>query len=334
MLEWDKRDGRGGNVQKSKIYITRKIPEHLLEPFKDRYEINMWMDDKTPVPKSILFEEVKEVDGLLCLLTEKIDHEFLQHASQLKVIANMAVGYDNIDTKATKNRNIIVTNTPDVLTETTADLTFALLMATARRLVEATSVIYNDQWGNWSPFMLAGTDIHHKTIGIVGMGRIGEAVAKRARGFQMNVLYYNRSRNLEAEEQVQATYVSFDQLLKESDFVVSLVPLTKETNNLFNKDAFQKMKQSGIFINVSRGGVVDEEALYEALKHKTIQAAGLDVFKNEPINSAHPLTTLKNAVLLPHIGSASIATRENMLRLCLENLDLVFQGKQAKTAIY
>ncbi|MEI3605479.1 D-glycerate dehydrogenase [Pseudogracilibacillus sp. SE30717A] len=319
---------------KPKIYITRKIPEHLLSPFNDRYEINMWKDEKTPIPEEILFERVKEADGLLCLLTEKIDRKFIEHASHLKIIANMAVGYDNIDVAAAKNKKIIVTNTPDVLTETTADLTFALLMATARRLIEATNTIYHDEWGDWSPFMLAGTDIHHKTIGIVGMGRIGEAVARRAKGFQMNVLYHNRTRNIHAERQLQATYVSFDKLLEESDFVVSLVPLTEETTNLFNQNAFQKMKESGIFINVSRGGVVDEDALTEALKQKTIRAAGLDVFKNEPINSAQPLTKLKNAVLLPHIGSASVTTRENMLTLCLENIDLVFQGKTAKTPVY
>lgn len=320
-------------MKKPKIYITRKIPEYLLEPYKNQLEFKMWTDDKMPVPKEVLYEEVKNADGLLCLLTEKIDRNFLEHAAHLKIIANMAVGYDNIDVKTAKEKNIIVTNTPDVLTETTADLTFALLMATARRLIEATNYIYEDQWGEWSPFMLAGTDIHHKIIGIVGMGRIGEALARRATGFNMEVLYHNRSRNLNREQELEASYVSFEQLLEQSDFVISLVPLSEATENMFDKTAFQKMKSQAIFINASRGGVVDEEALYEALANDTIRAAGLDVFKEEPISSSHPLTKLKNAVLLPHIGSASTATRENMLKLCLENMQLVFQGASPRTPI-
>lgn len=319
---------------KPKIYITRTIPEHLLEPFKDKLDFTMWTSESKPVSKEVLYKEAKKADGLLCLLTEKIDQAFCQHASHLKIIANMAVGYDNIDVEAAKNNNIIVTNTPDVLTETTADLTFALLMATARRLIEATNYIYNDEWGEWSPFMLAGSDIHHKTIGIVGMGRIGEAVAKRAKGFNMNILYHNRSRNIEAENKLHASYVSFEELLKESDFVVSLVPLSEATADMFDMEAFQTMKPSAIFINVSRGGVVDEAALFEALDKKVIRAAGLDVFKQEPISSSHPLTKLTNVVLLPHIGSASVATRENMLKLCLENIALVFQGKRPKTPIF
>ncbi|MEI3611637.1 2-hydroxyacid dehydrogenase [Pseudogracilibacillus sp. SO30301A] len=321
-------------MRKPTIYITRKIPEYLLEPFKDRLHITMWTSESKPVPKDILYEEAKKADGLLCLITEKINQAFCQYASHLKIIANMAVGYDNIDLESAQKNKIIVTNTPDVLTETTADLTFALLMATARRLIEATNYIYNDQWGEWSPFMLAGSDIHHKTIGIVGMGRIGEAVAKRAKGFNMDILYHNRSRNLEVENELNATYVSFEDLLKESDFVVSLVPLSEATVDMFDKKAFQTMKSSGIFINASRGGVVDEDALFEALDKKIIRAAGLDVFKQEPISSTHPLTKLTNVVLLPHIGSASLATREKMLKLCLENIDLVFQGKQPKTPIY
>src|SRR5699024_4360837 len=181
-------------MTKPTIFITRKIPEDIIAPFKDQFTFTMWEDEKQPVPRDVLFEEASKADGLLCLITEKIDREFLQHASHLKIIANMAVGYDNVDVTAAKEYGITITNTPDVLTETTADLTFALLMATARRIVEASSTIYDNKWGDWSPLMLAGTDIHHKTMGIVGMGRIGEAVAKRARGFNMNVLYHNRSR--------------------------------------------------------------------------------------------------------------------------------------------
>lgn len=321
-------------MTKPTIYISRKIPEYLVKPYEEQFHFIMWPEETTPIPKEVLYEEVKKVDGLICLITEKIDRPFLEHASHLKIIANMAVGYDNIDVEAVKQQNIIITNTPDVLTETTADLTFALLMATARRLVEASNCIYENRWKEWSPFWLAGTDVHHQTIGIVGMGRIGEAVARRAKGFNMEIIYHNRNRKKTAEKELGAIYVSFDELLKRADFVVSLLPLTKETANKFDREAFKRMKPTAIFINASRGGVVDEEALYEALKTNEIKAAGLDVFKNEPISSDHPFTTLPNVVLLPHIGSATVATREKMLKLCLENVSLVFQGKEPKTPVY
>lgn len=321
-------------MKKPTIYITRKIPEYLLEPYQEQLAFRMWKEEKKPVPMNVLYEEAAEADGLLCLLTENIDATFIEHASHLKIIANMAVGYDNINVQAATQQGMIITNTPDVLTETTADLTFALLMATARRLIEATSTIKEDGWGDWSPFELAGTDIHHKTIGIVGMGRIGAAVAKRAKGFEMEILYHNRSRNNALEEELAAKYVDFNTLLQQADFVVSLVPLFAETTNLFNATAFKLMKKSAIFINGSRGGVVDEEALYTALKTGEIKAAGLDVFKQEPISSTHPLVQLPNTVLLPHIGSATIATREKMLSLCLENISRVFAGQEPKTPVY
>src|SRR5690625_4335968 len=309
------------------------MPEELLEPYESIVRFDMWEDEHTPVPREVLLEKAKQADGIVCMLTEQIDQELLEQASQLKIVANMAVGYDNINIAAAKQKRIMVTNTPDVLTETTADLTFALLMATARRLIEASNTIYNDQWGDWSPFMLVGTDIHNKTIGIVGMGRIGLAVARRAKGFNMNILYHNRSQNRDGEKEVNATYVSFELLLKQSDFVVFLAPFTKQTADLFDERAFKQMKSSAIFINVSRGGVVDERALFQALENKTIRAAGLDVFKQEPISSIHPLTKLNNVVLLPHIGSASVETRENMLKLCLENIQRFFQGKKLKSPV-
>lgn len=320
-------------MKKPTIYITRKIPEELLEPYKEQCNFTMWHKEDTPVPKDILYEEVKHADGLICLITEKIDAAFLDHAAHLSVIANMAVGYDNIDIAKAKEHGIVVTNTPDVLTETTADLTFSLLMATARRIVEAASYIKEDKWGDWAPFMLAGTDIHSKTIGIVGMGRIGEAVGKRAKGFGMDILYHNRTRHESLEKNLDATYVPFQTLLTEADFVISLVPLTEETEELFNEAAFRKMKSSAIFINASRGGVVDEQALYEALRNGYIHAAGLDVFKEEPINSSHPLNQLSNVTLLPHIGSASVQTREKMIQLCLDNVSRVCHEQKAVTPV-
>lgn len=320
-------------LDKLNIYITRKIPNHLIEPFKESFNFRMWNEETIPVPRDVLIKEAARADAILCLLTEKIDRDFLNHASHLKIIANMAVGYDNIDIAYAREKGIIITNTPDVLTETTADLTFALLMATARRIVEASDYIKENKWDDWSPFMLAGSDIHNKTIGIVGMGRIGEAVARRANGFSMNVLYHNRNRNRDIEKQLGVAYRSFEELLIESDFVVSLLPMSEETENKFNRSAFEKMKSTGIFINVSRGGVVDEDALYDALVTNEIKGAGLDVFKIEPIDNTHPLISLKNIVALPHIGSSSISTRENMITLCLENIVEVLQGKEPITPV-
>ncbi|MGM8365191.1 2-hydroxyacid dehydrogenase [Virgibacillus sp. W0181] len=320
-------------MQKSVIYITRKIPRTLVEPYEDTYEFRMWDKADEPVPRDVLVTEAKNADGLLCLLSEKIDADFLDQVPNLKIVANMAVGFDNIDVNEAKKRGIVVTNTPDVLTETTADLTFALLMATARRITEASDYIKQDQWNHWSPFMLAGSDIHHKTIGIVGMGRIGEAVARRAKGFGMKVKYYNRSRKPNAEQELDATYLAFDELLETADFVVSLVPLTAESKQIFNKEAFEKMKRSAIFINASRGGVVDEAALIQALENKEITAAGLDVFEKEPISADHPLMKLENAVCLPHIGSASTATREDMISLCFKNIAAVLTGDEPLTPV-
>lgn len=320
-------------MTKPTIFVTRKIPQSLLEPYETDFHFTMWQEEATPVPKKVLYEQAKRADGIFCMLSDKLDRSFIEHASHLKIVANLAVGYDNIDIAAANEHGIIVTNTPDVLTETTADLTFALLMATARRLIEANTYLYEDRWKNWSPYLLAGTDIYQKTIGIVGMGRIGTAVARRARGFDMNVLYHNRSRNETAEIELGATFTSISDLLKKADFVVSLVPATEETRDLFDREAFSQMKQSAIFINVSRGAVVDEAALYDALKERTIRAAGLDVFKNEPIDSTHPFASLENVVLLPHIGSASVETRTKMIELCLENIKLVFQGEEPKTPV-
>src|SRR5699024_8929989 len=315
------------------IYVTRKIPDEVLQPYRDSFEFRMWEKEDVPVPRDVLLKEAASADGVLCLLTETIDHEFLAAAKNLKIVANMAVGYDNIDVEAAREHDVVVTNTPDVLTETTADLTFALLMATARRLVEAADYIRDGEWEYWTPYLLAGSDIHGKTIGIVGMGRIGEAGGRRVRGFGMSSLYHNRSRQEKAEQELGAVYSDFTDLLQKADFVVSLVPLTEQTAKMFDRDAFNNMKSSAIFINVSRGGTVDEEALYDALAANEIQAAGLDVFANEPISSEHQLLELDNVVCLPHIGSASEATRTKMLELCLDNLKAVLNGEEAITPV-
>lgn len=318
---------------KKKIYITRNIPAHLIAPYENEFDISMWESETTPVPRDVLFQEAKQADGVICLLTEKMDAEFFQANDHLEIVANNAVGYDNVDIMAAQKYGVTITNTPDVLTETTADLAFTLLMATARRIVEASKTIEENKWGDWSPFTLAGADVYGKTLGIVGMGRIGEAVARRAKGFQMDVLYHNRSRKKEVEAELNLSYANFDELLAQSDFVLSLVPLSEATEKMFDEDAFARMKSSAIFINVSRGGVVDEAALYDALKNGTIRAAGLDVFEKEPIFADHPFVRLDNAVLLPHIGSASVETREAMLNLCLKNVSAVLRGSAPVTEV-
>nr|WP_279325943.1 D-glycerate dehydrogenase [Bacillus sp. FJAT-47783] len=315
------------------VFITRKLKEELIAPLKEIAHVEMWENEEVPCPRELLLKKSSEADALLTMLSDQVDEELLEVQKNLKVVSNLAVGYDNIDIEGATRHHIAVCNTPDVLTETTADLTFALLMATARRIVEAAEFVKEGKWTGWSPFLLAGSDIHHKTIGIVGMGNIGQAVAKRAKGFSMNVLYHNRTRKVEAEKEIGAHFCSFYELLEKSDFVVCLTPLTKETKHLFNKDAFERMKGSAIFINAARGAVVDEEALYDALMTKKIKAAGLDVFKEEPINEQHPLLTLKNVVALPHIGSASMETREKMMTLCVENIIQILSNKEPITLV-
>lgn len=320
-------------MSKPKIYVSRKLPDYLVDPFLEDFHITMWPKEDEPVPRETLLEEVKEADGLLSMLSDAVDEELFQHAPNLRLVANLAVGFDNINLEDARKYKVAVANTPDVLTETTADLAFGLLMATGRRLVEANAYIKEDKWRDWSPFLLAGKDIHHQTIGIVGMGRIGRAVARRAKGFNMPILYHNRRRNEEAEQELGARYVSFEELLEESDYVLSLVPFSEETKGIFNEEAFRKMKDSAIFINAGRGQTMDEKALYNALVNKEIAAAGLDVFEQEPIRKDHPLMTLKNVVCLPHIGSASVKTREGMINLCFNNFKNFFEGKALLTEV-
>lgn len=318
---------------KPNIFITRKLPEEAIATLTEKYEVAMWEHEDLPVTKERLLKEAETADALLTVLTDEITEELLSATSNLKVIANLAVGYDNIEVEAATKRGIFVCNTPDVLTETTADLTFALLMAAARRLLEASDFVKKGKWQSWAPFLLAGHDIHHKTIGIYGMGKIGEAVARRARGFGMEILYHNRTRKTEAEKELGATYVSLDELLQRSDFVVPLAPLTDETKQLFDAEAFKKMKPTALFINASRGAVVDEKALYEALIHKEIAGAGLDVFDSEPISADHPLLSLQNVTALPHIGSASIDTRMDMIQICVDNIDRILSGDEPRTLV-
>jgi glyoxylate reductase len=319
-------------MKKPIVFVTRQVANEAIAYVKEIATVDVWEEDR-PCPREILLEKAERADGLLAMLTDRVDEELLSRAKRLKVVANMAVGYDNIDVTAAKKRGIQVTNTPDVLTEATADLTFALLMAAARRITEANRFLLAGQWTSWSPTLLAGQNVFNATLGIVGMGRIGEAVARRAKGFGMSILYCNRHRKPEAEQAVGAQYRELDDLLKQADYVVMLMPLTPDTAKMIGEREFSLMKPTSVFVNVSRGGTVDEEALYKALAEKKIWAAGLDVFQKEPVPLDHPLLTLPNVVALPHIGSATYQTRMEMAKLAAVNIRAVLEGKEPVTPV-
>ncbi len=313
---------------KPKVFVSRLIDREALDMIAEVAEMEVWRDELPP-PYEVLLEKVKDVDGLLSLLSDRVDTTLMDAASKLKVISNLAVGYDNIDiTEATK-RGIQVGNTPGVLTETTADIAFALLMATARRVVEADRHVRKGQWKTWGPMILLGQDIHHATLGIIGLGRIGIEVAKRARGFNMNVLYHDIVRNSEeTERQLGVKYISqLNELLSTSDFISVHVPLLPGTHHLIGASEFALMKPTAVFINTSRGPVVDQKALYEALRSGKIFAAGIDVTEVEPISTDDPLLTLENVVITPHIASASVHTRKNMAMMAAENLIAGLRGE-------
>lgn len=318
---------------KKRIYITRRLPEEAVAPLRNKYEVRMWEEEAKSVPRDVLMKEASSAHALWTMLSDTIDREMIEQAPQLKVISNLAVGYNNIDIEAAKERGIIVTNTPDVLTETTADLAFGLMMMTARRLGEAERDLRAGEWKSWTPMGYVGMDLYRAKLGIIGMGRIGEAVARRARGFDMDVLYHNRTRRHESESMYGFVYAELDELLEQSDFVVVLAPLTEETRGMLGADEFAKMKQTAVFINVARGEIIDEMALYEALKEQRIWAAGLDVFAKEPVAMDHPLLTLPNVTTLPHIGSASIKTRLAMMALNREAIVNVLEGEEPKNRL-
>ena len=308
-----------------RVYVTRRLPHSAVEIIRRAAEIEVWGEDR-PVPRETLLEKIEQADGLLCMLTDRIDLELLNEAKRLKVVSQMAVGYDNIDVKTCKELGIKVGNTPGVLTETTADLAFALLLATARRVTESERYLREGNWKTWSPMLLVGPDVHHSTLGIIGMGGIGFEMARRAHGFQMEILYSGRSRNPDAEASFGAKFVPMETLLQSSDFVSIHTALNAETKHLMGAKEFAQMKETAILINTSRGGVVDQAALAQALQSGRIAGAGLDVFEIEPLPMDAPLLQLENVVLLPHIGSASVATRTKMAILAAENLVAGIRG--------
>ncbi|WP_097147697.1 2-hydroxyacid dehydrogenase [Ureibacillus acetophenoni] len=311
---------------KPKVIVYKKVDQEVLDFIQETCEVVSFEKlDSDTYPR--FFQELKDAQGLLGSGL-KINKELLDQAPQLKIVSNFSVGYDNLDIAELSARGIMATNTPDVLNDTVADTMFGLLLATARRMPEMDQLVKNGQWKTMIGEELYGVDVHHKVLGIIGMGGVGKAIAKRAHfGFDMPILYHNRSRNEEAEELFGATYCSLEDLLKQSDFVCLMTPLTPATENLMGKREFDLMKKTAIFINGSRGKTVDEEALVEALKTGEILAAGLDVFVQEPVQPDHPLLSLKNVVTLPHIGSAVYETRKKMAMLAAKNLVTGLQGE-------
>lgn len=315
-----------------KIFVTRLIPKAGLDLLYGFAELRIWQEE-VPPPREVLLEEAGEVDGLLSLLTDTIDAELMDAAPRLKVVSNYAIGYDNVDVEAATEHGIMVCHTPGVLTDTTADFAFALLACVARRLVEASEYVREGRWKTWGPMLCLGYDLHGATLGLVGLGRIGSGVAKRATGFDMRILYHDVSRQPSREEELGLTYVDLETLLRESDFVSLHTPLTPETHHMMGREQFTMMKSTAILINTSRGQVVDQKALYEALVSGGIAGAGLDVTDPEPILRDDPLLTLDNCVVVPHIASASVATRTMMATMAAENLIAALQGRMPRNPV-
>lgn len=310
---------------KPKVYVTRQVPEQGMAMLGARCEVEVWQGE-LPVPRNILLEKVRDVEGLYSLLTDRVDQDLLDTAPRLRVVSNMAVGYDNIDVTACTARGIPVGHTPGILTDTTADFAFALLMAAARCIVEGVDYVRAGHWKTWGPTLLMGADVHGATLGIVGMGRIGRAMARRAAGFEMRVLYYDPA---VLDEQIVpgASRVDLDTLLVVSDFVSLHLPLTDTTYHLVGREQLRRMKSTAVLINTARGGVVDLEALLDALRDRQIAYAALDVTEPEPIPADHPLLNLPNCIVVPHIASASVATRTKMATIAAQNLLAGLQGE-------
>lgn len=314
------------------VFVSRPIPQAGLEVLKKaRFRVEVNPEDRVLTSEELV-RSCRGKQGLLCLLTDTIDREFLQQAPDLKGIATMSVGYNHIDLGATAERGIPVANTPGVLTVATAELTWALLLAVARRVPEATRFLRGGEFTGWGPMLLLGTELEGKTLGIIGAGRIGTAVGLKAPAFGMKVVYCDPERNRELEKRVSAQQLTLERLLAEADLITLHLPLTEETRCLIGRVELRRMKKSAYLINTSRGGVVDEDALAEALREKEIAGAGLDVYAKEP--HVHPgLLTLQNVVLLPHIGSATVETRNRMAAMAAENLVAMLTGKTPPNSV-
>lgn len=311
---------------KEKVFVTRKIPRAGIDILEKECELKLNPRNRI-LTKQEIIEEVREIEGLLCLLTDTIDEEIIEESKNLKIISNYAVGYNNIDIEAATKKKIMVTNTPGVLTDTTADLTWALLMSVARKIVESDYFTRKGKFRGWAPMLFLGGDIHHATLGIIGLGRVGRAVAKRARGFDMKILYTDVKRvPPEAEKELGVEFVSLEKLLRESDFVTIHVPLLPQTHHLISEEKLKLMKKTSFLINTARGPLIDERTLVKALKEHWIAGAALDVYENEP-DLTPGLSDLDNVVIVPHIGSASMATRTKMATMAATNLVAGLKGE-------
>jgi glyoxylate reductase len=311
-----------------RVYVTRKIPEPGPSILKRYFQMKM-NPGVDIINRENLFENVKDVDALMCMLGDKIDSKVMDAAGpNLKVISCYSVGYDHVDIYEATKRKIIVTNTPNVLANTTADLTFSLILTAARNIANADRHVRNGNWKfGWTPDLFLGYDVHGSTLGIIGLGEIGILVAKRARGFDMKVIYYSKTRKRKIESELDITYVPLEELLQRSDFVSIHVSLNKDSFHMIDKSKIKLMKKTAFIINTSRGKIINQQDLVRAIRNKTIAGAGLDVYETEPISRSNPLTQLPHTVLLPHIGSATFTTRSKMAEVAANNMVNFFNGK-------
>ena len=314
------------------VYVTRLLPGGAIDFLKHHANLRVWREEGPP-PRKVLLEQATASDGILCLLTDRIDARLIQGSPRLTVISNMATGFDNVDIAAATAQDVLVTRTPGVLSETTAEFTIALLFAAARRVAEGDRFVREGQWKTWGPNVLVGCDLAGSTLGIIGLGGIGEAVARRARGLDMRVIYYSRTRKKDIERDLGLRYVTLSNLLERSDFVSLHAPLTDETRHLIGRPELDAMKPHAVLINTARGPLVDQTALYRAIKNGRIAAAALDVTDPEPISSDDPLLSLENLLVTPHIASASKTTRSKMAMLAAENLVHALAGRLPKHAV-
>jgi len=319
-------------MAKPHVFVSRPVPQEAIDLLAKQCDVEVW-ESELPPPRADLLAKTKDAFGILSLLTDNIDAEFLDNAPRLRVAANMAVGFDNIDLAECTRRGVVASNTPEVLTDTTADFAFALLMAAARRVVEGADYVRAGKWQTWGPMLLLGQDVHHATLGLIGLGRIGAEVAKRAQGFSMRVIYHDVVRRPEIEKGLGIVYADLDTVLKEADFVSVHTPLTPQTHHLLSGPQLAKMKKTAVLVNTSRGPVVDPAALYAALKAGHLWAAALDVTEPEPIPMDNPLLTLPNCIIVPHIASASVKTRTRMAVLAAENILAVLNGQRPPTIL-
>jgi len=309
----------------ARVFVTRGLVGDGLDRLAKSADVAIW-PGVDPPPAHELLEHACRSDGLLTMISDRIDGAFLDAAPSIRVVSQLAVGYDNIDVPAATDRGVLVCNTPGVLTDATADLAFALMLAHARRLFRGDRALRNGEWGEWSPVFMLSNDLHRKTLGIVGLGAIGQAVAERARGFKMPILYWSRSRKPEAEAALGVQWRELDDLLRESDYVSINLALSEESRGLIGAREIALMKPAGVIVNTARGPIVDQDALYAALVEKRIGGAALDVFAEEPLPTDHPLLALENVVVSPHVGSATVETRTRMTDLAVDNLMAFFRG--------